>query len=427
MRTHRLISSLAAFTIAFLCFTSAATALTYPVTAGNHRITKDNGTQLYPEYPSISGLKVVWAYTRNHNSDIYCYDLAKGTRKRLTYNTAFQDHPKISGSRVVYEDYRDGHHDVYCYDLATSRASRLTTDTNDHTQPSISGDRVVYSAAGQVYCYDFTTSQTSRLTTGSAPMISGDKVVYRDVVGGTARLFCYDLATDASSLLPGCRGADSIDGTTVVYTHTHDRHNDVYAYDLTARTESTVTTGTAWKYDPAISGTKVVYCSPRVYKTRIFYEIYLTDIVKHTTKRLTFRTGTNVLPAISDSNVVYQHENSLGRLDIYLYETKPSASLSAPVRPSPTSHLKHYTVYGTLKPRHIAGSIVGRLQCERYYSGAWHLVKTYQLTSSNHFGYSRYAGVRVRLSHAGKWRIRARHADAGHALSYSRWRSVTVR
>lgn len=416
---------LAACSVALLFSASTASALTSPLTTGSHRITYYNGGQADPNCPDISGLKMVYLYKSADLSwNVGCYDLASGTLVRLSDNASAWVFPRISGSRVVYGEY-DQHGDtaLWCYDLITNTASRLAT-TTDHPQPDISGDRVVYSDAGQVYAYGCTTSLTSRLATGTSPVVSGDRVVYSD----GDNFSCYDFATATATLLPGCRGSGSFDGTTVVYSALHERHSDIFAYDVSTRIESVVTTGTMWKYAPTISGTKVAYFSPRVYRGDEYQEVWLTDIAMRTTSRLTFRTGTNLSPAISGSLVVYRH-CALGgeHSDVYVCETKPPASLSTPVPPSRASHTRSYTVYGDLKPRHRSGTDVGTLQCERYYSGAWHLVKTYRLKCSNRFGYSRYYAVGVKLSHVGRWRIRSRHADADHALSYSRWRSVTVR
>jgi len=106
---------------------------------------------------------------------------------------------------------------------------------------------------------------------------------------------------------------------------------------------------------------------------------------------------------------------------------KPRASLTRPVAASPMKRAKSYWVYGTLKPRHASGSTVGTLQCYRYYSGGWHKAKTvFALKAKDRSTYSRY-GAWVRLPRSGRWKIRAYHADAGHAATHSAWRYITVR
>jgi hypothetical protein len=91
-------------------------------------------------------------------------------------------------------------------------------------------------------------------------------------------------------------------------------------------------------------------------------------------------------------------------------------------------HYRTYLVYGSLKPRHAAGTIVGALQCDRYYSGAWHRTRTYTVRASNFYGYSRYKSYIVSLPTAGRWRVRAYHsATSSSEAGYSSWYYVTVR
>jgi hypothetical protein len=102
--------------------------------------------------------------------------------------------------------------------------------------------------------------------------------------------------------------------------------------------------------------------------------------------------------------------------------------IGTPVVPSTMYRWKTYRVYGSLRPRHPSGSIVGTIQCERYYRGAWHGVKSYTVRASDYSTYSRYAAKSVRLSTPGKWRIRAYHpATLRFAGDYSPWRYVTVK
>lgn len=103
----------------------------------------------------------------------------------------------------------------------------------------------------------------------------------------------------------------------------------------------------------------------------------------------------------------------------------PLATLTVPHTPSSPRRGTVFTGYGYLTPRHPAGTSAVSLQCYRYESGHWVLRKTVKATVSDSSAGSRYS-VRMSLPMAGKWRVRALHADAGHRASYSAYRSLTV-
>ena len=101
----------------------------------------------------------------------------------------------------------------------------------------------------------------------------------------------------------------------------------------------------------------------------------------------------------------------------------PRASLSAPGAPSRVRRGHHFTVTGSLKPRHAEGSAAIKLRCYRYQSGHWVLRKTVTVKVRNHSSYSEFS-VRLALPYTGRWRIRSEHSDAGHRLSVSHYRYV---
>jgi hypothetical protein len=105
---------------------------------------------------------------------------------------------------------------------------------------------------------------------------------------------------------------------------------------------------------------------------------------------------------------------------------KPKVSLQTPVAAASMSHTKSYKVYGDLKPQHAAGASAGTLQCYRLEAGHWRLRKSFPMTASTSGAFSHYNAT-VKLTLTGKWRMRAYHADALHAATYSGWRSVTVK
>ena len=105
----------------------------------------------------------------------------------------------------------------------------------------------------------------------------------------------------------------------------------------------------------------------------------------------------------------------------------PRAYMGTPVAPSSAYHAKAFATYGYLKPRHTSGSYPVRIYKYRLVRGKW---KSYGYVNARAYNYSSYTkfSVGMKLPYAGKWRLRAYHADSGHA---ARWSSgydyVTVR
>lgn len=118
-------------------------------------------------------------------------------------------------------------------------------------------------------------------------------------------------------------------------------------------------------------------------------------------------------------------ENMGNAADVVFTST---ASVGNAVAPAAMYRTKYYSVYGYLKPRHVAGTYPVRIYKYRYVSGAW---KSYGYTNAkaaNYSSYTKYAAS-VRLPYAGKWRVRAyAPADSGHVATWgSAYDYVTVK
>lgn len=80
---------------------------------------------------------------------------------------------------------------------------------------------------------------------------------------------------------------------------------------------------------------------------------------------------------------------------------------------------------GTVWPRHSKSTTSTTILCERREKGAWVLRATYKATITTSGGTSRYSG-KFRVPSTGTWRVRVRHADAGHAQSTSAGQTMIV-
>ncbi len=110
----------------------------------------------------------------------------------------------------------------------------------------------------------------------------------------------------------------------------------------------------------------------------------------------------------------------------------PRAHIGALYSSSTVYHGKAFTMYNYLLPRHSAGSIAEKFYCYRYQSGKWVLRKTVSAkVVSNTYVLNGFTGSKVQASvvlpYSGKWRIRAYHADTGHAATWGAYKYVTAR
>jgi beta propeller repeat protein len=353
--------------------------------------------------PSISGDRIAYMDTRNGNYDIYCYDLATHTDRRVTTDPADQTLPSIDGDWVTYSDLRNGNYDVYAFNLTTGIETRLTTDPNSQYDSRVSGTKVVYMSNGSgvswdILLYDLATGRETTLTTGPAneeyPAIDGDRVVYEASGGGRNDICVGELATPRISVSAPSTVAQ---GATARLAGSMASFTGIPMADRWVKLETSVD-GVSW------TGTTQV-------KTDGTGAFSLTSPALTSARyvRATFDGEADNLSAQSAPVLV-----------------KPRAVLGTPVAPSTMSRTKTYTVYGDLKPRHVAGTAGGTLQCYRLESGKWKLRKSFSLSAYDYSTYSRFRAS-VKLTSTGKWRMRAYHSDSGHAPTYSAWRNVTVK
>jgi dipeptidyl aminopeptidase/acylaminoacyl peptidase len=108
--------------------------------------TSDHG-DIYPVW-SPDGSKIVFASTRDGNSEIYLMNADGSETMRLTENEAKDTYPWWSpdGSRIVFTSDRDGNYEVYVMDSNGSSPIRLTDHPANDYNPAWSpdGTRIVY-------------------------------------------------------------------------------------------------------------------------------------------------------------------------------------------------------------------------------------------------------------------------------------------
>ena len=103
-----------------------------------------------------------------------------------------------------------------------------------------------------------------------------------------------------------------------------------------------------------------------------------------------------------------------------------TASVTTPVVRPVLVRGRTYSVHGSLKPRHAAGSPAVQLRRFRRECGQWRLRRTVHAKVRDYSTYSRYS-VRLALPSHGKWRLQASHRCDEHRAGSSAYRYVTVR
>ena len=86
--------------------------------------------------------------------------------------------------------------------------------------------------------------------------------------------------------------------------------------------------------------------------------------------------------------------------------TKTRVILSAPVAPKTMKRTRYYTVYGSLKPKHAAGTKPVWVYKYKKVAGMWRSYGYVKATAYNYGSYTRYK-IKMKLPSKGSWRLRA--------------------
>ncbi len=99
--------------------------------------------------------------------------------------------------------------------------------------------------------------------------------------------------------------------------------------------------------------------------------------------------------------------------------TKTRVTLGTPVAPKTMKRSKYYTVYGSLKPKHVAGTKPVWVYKYKKVAGKWRCYGYVKATAYDYGCYTRYK-VKMKLPSKGSWRLRAlAPADAKHLKTWS--------
>lgn len=291
------------------------------------RITTDPGDQYDP---SISGDIIVFTDYRSDNTDVYYYDLSGGRESPVIVAQGNQELTDVSGGIIVYTDYRSS--DVWAYDIARGTRQDITGPDKDRLgyafdsiDPSTDGTIVAWQdnrdGNMEIYAMDLGTGEERRITADTAvdakPAVSGGHIVWqRCDVGGTCNIWFYEWASGTIlqitlTPLSNERNPD-MNGHNIVYQGDRSGNSDIYIYNLDTRTEKILTLD-GDQVNPHIWGDNVAFddLSSELYHEKLW------NIPSDEVFVLTGGPSGQFLNSIWENRVVYTDDRN-GDLEIYM-------------------------------------------------------------------------------------------------------------
>ena len=301
-----------------LMFTSTAQAA---YTVNPFVVCDAGGVQMYPD---IDGDIVVW-----QSSDTNIYWMQFGYSINVINSGGTQTSPAISGDVVVwYDNHANGpttERDIYGRNL--QEGSDLFVTSNDGYKqwyPDIGGDTVVWEdfrSGADIYLYDISTDTEEIICDDAAgqyrPAIDANTVVWMDARHGNYQIYMADISGEPSYTdqrvgnSTGAQWDPAVSGTVVVWREDPSDGSglNIYGYDLgdpgTGRFP--ICTASGNQQFPAISGDIVVWQDD---SDSEIWAIDLADVGSDRFK-VSDGTGTNESPAVSGKTIVWQQNGDI--------------------------------------------------------------------------------------------------------------------
>ncbi len=302
-----------------LMFTSTAQAA---YTINPFVVCDASGDQMYPD---IDGDIVVW-----QSSDTNIYWMQLGYSINVINSGGIQTYPAVSNGVVVWYDNHDfdgTQRDIYGRNLQSQDDLFITSnDGKNQKYPDISGDTVVYEqqdSTYNVYVHKISSGTSEVIESSSAyqarPAVDGNLAVWMDARDdGSAGYDIYwcDLSvkpytTSAVSASDGDQWDPAISGTVVVWREDPGDGSgyNIYGYDLSdpGTGRFPICTASGNQQFPAISGDIVTW------QDDADLNIWAIDLADTGSDRFRVSdgTGTNQSPAVSGNTIVWQRSGDI--------------------------------------------------------------------------------------------------------------------
>lgn len=209
-------------------------------------------------------------------SDILIVDAASGTVSNVAGGSTVVNfaRPAITRDWIVFERITSAQVDIDIYDrgVGGSPGFQITSDAAEQRRPRASGNVVVYedynanpSVASVAACQIGASGCTTFLVdaVGRQPDVDGDNIVYVGSDGTSDQIFLYNITAKSKRQLTRVASAKSsprISGNRVVWTDARSGDKDIYSYDIAAAT-ATALVATAGLDEIAgdLDGDRLVY------------------------------------------------------------------------------------------------------------------------------------------------------------------------
>lgn len=205
----------------------------YDLAAGSgRRVTNNVG---YQAKPVTDGSHIAWLdYSGGAKAVLTLYNIQSGATVVPSAISAHQDNPRVQGDWVVWEDYRNAgtdtlNADIYAYNIATQTVKALCTQPGFQGRPYLKGQAVVwedYRGAGgdaskvDIWGYDLAGDRehqmTSRVGFDASPVHDGNRLVWFGTDGAAMNLYVGSLPF-GNSTLARSRPVTGIDATGGFY------------------------------------------------------------------------------------------------------------------------------------------------------------------------------------------------------------------
>jgi len=376
--------------------------------------------------PMTSGDRVVWTRGNGNDNQICTWTPSSGTRV-LTSGDRDRMFPVVSGDRVAWQARDDeGHVQIYTWhagDIAPTQVTNIYPFLYfAFLHPDISGDRIVWQSA----TWKAGDSEVTPLPgNGMYPRVSGNRIVWQGS-DQQIQIYTWKVGDPASTALTNdglTNSSPQVSGDRVVWMGGPYDSQQVFTWKAGDATPTQLTSDPHNHDAVHVSGDRIVWQGFDGFVAQIF----------------TWKAGD--LAATRLTNDLHEHrESSLSgdrvswvgydgsNYQIFTANPLPKATVYTPVAPSTMYRGRSATIYGYVAPRHTSGTYLATL---KFYLRNSHGVYVFHNSvNAKRYYYStaksKYS-ARVSLPHAGRWRVRAMHSDAGHSTSYSGYDYITVK
>lgn len=324
-------------------------ALAVPETGGG--MLSPDGTQ-YVYTPIDREFRSWKRYRGGRAQDVWTYDLAHNTSKRLTDSVATDNQPMWVGDTIYFTSDRNYTLNLFAMSPSGGEPRQLTHFTDyDVLWPSAGKDAIVFENGGEIWRFDPATARTTQLpirVIGDFPQtVPGWKNV-------SGQVESYELSADGKTVLFGARGelfrlsgkdrdiqnisrtpdarelgiTLSADGKTVAYLSDASGEYEIYIQAISGGAPKRITRdGGIWRFPPVVApdGKHIAYADKQ-------QRLRVVDVASGATRDVDSSRHDDITEYTWSPDgqwLAYTIENDAGLTRVWLYSMKDGARAPA--------------------------------------------------------------------------------------------------